>query len=170
MSLEVFVAPELERALEPSVWWTAIERNVPRALAPVAVAMKGTAPKGKTGKLSRGFDIRAKRVNQGFIQGVQAEIGSRTPYGHLVERGHQIIARGPGRKVLGDLEKFGSWGTARLREKRAAFRSALKARRAAGPIGFVPGRFFGRGTMESHRGQIMSLLERLVIQDVARAV
>ena len=171
LGLEVFIAPELQRSLDPDAWWRAIERNVPRALTPVAAAMKAAAPKGKSGKLSRNFEVISRRVSQGFIQGVEADIVTKVPYGHLVERGHKIIARGPGRRVLRDLEKIGGpWATARLREKRAAFRRSLKERQAAGAIGFVQGRFFGQRTLEDRREQVLSLLGSLVMQDVARAV
>lgn len=157
MSLEVFIPRELNRALDGEAWWAAIERHAPRAMMPAAHAMRQTAPKGKTGKLSRGFDVRAKRIRQGLIQGVQVEIGARVPYGHLVERGHQIIARGPQRK-----------GIKLTRERRKELRTSLKARRAAGAIGHVPGRFFGREAVEQRRSQIMSLLEKLVAQDMLR--
>lgn len=156
MSLEVFVSPGLQRGFDPTRWWVAIERNIPRAMLPVAHAMRSTAPKGRTGKLSRGFEVKAKPVSQGLVQGVEVQIGSRSPYAHLVERGHQIIARGPGRKK------------GLKRERRAELRSRLKARREAGPIGFVPGRFFGRIALDQRREQVLSLLERLVIQDVMR--
>ena len=172
MSLETFVVsgvPELSRALDGSRWWAAIERNAPRALVPVANAMRAAAPKGKTGKLSRGFDLRTKRVSQGFIQGVEVEIVERVPYGHLVESGHQIIARGPGRKGLSPatLAEKGPRGRL-MRGRRAQLRRALLARRAAGAIGFVPGRFFGRDTLRSMEAQTMSLLERLVRQELLR--
>lgn len=155
MSLETFVVsgvPELRRALDADRWWAAIERHAPRALVPVANAMRSAAPKGKTGKLARGFDVRAKRINQGFIQGVEVDIGARVPYGHLIERGHRIIARGPGRKG----------------GKKGALRKALKARRLAGGQGFVSGTFFARTTMENLSGQTISLLERLLRQDLLR--
>lgn len=156
MSLETFVisgVPELSRALDGDRWWAAIERHAPRALAPVVHSLRAAAPKGKTGKLSRGFDTRTKRINQGFIQGVQVDIGARVPYGHLVERGHKIIPRGPQRKG---------------RPRSRSFAVALKARRAAGSRGFVPGRFFARDAVEAGRAQTMSLLERLVAQDLLR--
>jgi len=155
MMLETFTisgVPELQRALDPNRWWAAIERNAPRALAPVVNAMRSAAPKGRTGKLARGFDTRTKRINQGLIQGVQVDIGSRVPYGHLVERGHKIIARGPGRSGA----------------KKGALRTALKARRSAGAIGFVAGRFFGQRTLQARGAQVMSLLERLLAQELLR--
>lgn len=165
MSLETFVVsgvPELSRALDSTRWWAAIERHAPRALTPTVNALRSAAPKGKTGKLSRGFDTRTKRISQGFIQGVQVDIGARVPYGHLIERGHKIIARGPTRftKAARAMK-----GNAALRK---AGRTALKARRLAGSQGFVPGTFFARRTLQSRQAQTMSLLERLLRQDLLR--
>lgn len=155
MSLETFVisgVPELSRALDGLRWWDAIERHAPRALTPIVSGLRAVTPKGKTGKLSRGFDMRTKRISQGLIQGVQVDIGARVPYGHLIERGHQIIPRGPSRKG----------------GKKGALRKALKARRLAGSRGFVPGRFFARRALEAGRAQTLSLLERLIAQDLLR--
>lgn len=141
---------KIQRALDANRWWQAIERHAPRAFTSMIPALKAAAPKGKTGKLSRGFDIRAKRIAQTLISGVEVDIGARVPYGHLVERGHQIIARGPGRK--------GS--------KRGVLRKALKARRLAGSQGFVPGRFFGAGVVATHGERTVSLLAKLVEQEL----
>lgn len=157
MSLEVFIIDGLDalkRATDPDRWWAALERNAPRAFAPMAKAIQSAAPKGRTGKLSRGFDVRAKRISQGFIQGVQVDIGARVPYGHLVERGHRIIARGPGRKGgrLGVLRK------------------ALKARRLAGGTGFVPGQFFAQRTFDVQGEQVLGLLVKLLEQELGRVV
>lgn len=156
MSLEVFVAPELERALNPDRWWQAIERNTPRALMPVASAMRGTAPRGKSGKLARGFSVIARRVSQGLIQGVEANIVTKAPYGHLVERGHRNVPRGPQRK-----------GLKLSRQRRKELKVALEARRT-GATGFTPGVFFGQEALESRREQVLSLLGRLVMQELGR--
>lgn len=156
MSLEVFVAPELERALNPDRWWQALERNAPRALVPVANAMRATAPKGKSGKLSRGFSVIAKRVSQGLIQGIEADIVTKVPYGHLVERGHKNVPRGPQRK-----------GLKLSRQRRKELKVALESRRA-GATGFTPGVFFGQRTLEARREQVLSLLGRLVMQELGR--
>lgn len=172
MSLETFVIegiPPLAKALDGERFWALIERHAPRAMSSVANRLKGLAPKGKSGKLSRGFDVRAKRIRQGLIQGIQVDIGARVPYGHLVERGHNVIPRGPGRKGLSAvaLSEKGPRGKL-LRGRRAELRKALLARRASGPIGRVPGRFFARSELTRSAGEVMSLLGRLVMQDLRR--
>jgi hypothetical protein len=155
---------EARRKLDRARWWDALMRIAPRSLLPTAAKLKGRAPVGETGKLSRGFDVRAKRISQGFIQGVQAEIGARVGYGHLVARGHKIVARGATRFTFG--------GTARTRIASRALlgteRSKLKARRAGPAIGFVPPDPFAVASMAEDRAQIVRLIEKLLEQEVAR--
>lgn len=165
MALDVVM---VKRLPTPSDFWDALMRIVPRALTPTAAKLRSRAPRGKTGKLSRGFDVRARRISQGLVQGVQAEIGARVPYGHLVAAGHRIVARGPGRRVIGDLEKMGPWGVSRARGIRTSLRRSLKARRLAGAIGFVPGHPFEDQTWQEDRGNVVRLIERLLAQDVTR--
>jgi hypothetical protein len=164
----VFSPPiaQLQRRLTPARWWAAIERNAPRVLVPTAARLKTTAPRGKSGKLSRGFDVRAKPVRQGLVQGVQAEIGARVRYGHLVSRGHQIIARGATRFTFSGTARKAIPGRAVL----AAERSKLKARRAAGAIGFVAGDPFVEQAVAADRANIIRLSEKLLEQEVGRAV
>ncbi|MGH2406183.1 MAG: HK97 gp10 family phage protein, partial [bacterium] len=119
--------PELSRKLDAVAWWQHLERIIPRALTPVLVEARARMPRGRTGKLLRGgLETRTER-RQG---GIQVAVGARVPYGHLVEAGHRLVARGGGR------------GFAPSRRRRAELRSALKARRARGAIGQVAGRPF----------------------------
>lgn len=167
MSLETFRIDGLERALratDPARWWEAIARHAPRAMIPLARAMANAAPKGRTGKLSRGFDVRAQRIQQGLIQGVQVDIGSRVPYGHLVERGHRIVPRGRGFKLTIRNRLRGGFVISEEIRQRSRGGQSLKARRA-GATGFVPGRFFGARTFASQGDQVIGLLERLLEQD-----
>lgn len=149
--------PELERTFSPETFWAAIERLIPRAFLPVTVDMRGRAPRGRSGKLGRGFDVQVRRVAQGFVQGILAVIGARVPYGHLVEFGHRIIARGPGRKGL------------KNRLQRGQARTALKARRLAGPRGFVSPRPFAEPSVVAHEAQTVDLIERLLEDELSRA-
>lgn len=156
---------DIRRKLNADRWWAALLRIAPRALIPTASKLKSRAPVGETGKLSRGFDVRAKRISQGFIRGVQAEIGARVSYGHLVARGHRIIARGATR--------FTFSGTARTRIGARAVlgieRSKLKARRAGMAIGFVPGNPFAIAAVAEDRAQVVRLIEKMLEQEVTRA-
>ncbi|HWP38944.1 MAG TPA: hypothetical protein VNL18_15465 [Gemmatimonadales bacterium] len=139
------------RVLSGPAFWETMERLIPRALTPVAAAARAAAPQGRTGRLRRRpFEVRTKR---GFALGtvITAEIGTRLPYGHLPERGHRIIPRGPQRK-----------GVPLSRARRKELRSGLKARRAQGAIGFVPGQFFTRRAWEQHEEQTRRLLEALL--------
>jgi len=153
---------EARRKLVSARFWDALLRIAPRALLPTAAKLKSRAPIGETGKLSRGFDVRAKRISRGLIRGVQAEIGARVSYGHLVARGHKIIARGATRYTFG--------GTARTRIASRALlgieRSKLKARRAGIAIGFVPPNPFVVATMAEDRAQTVRLIEKMLEQAV----
>lgn len=167
MSLETFRIDGLDRALratDPSRWWEAIERHASRAMIPVARAMANAAPKGKSGKLGRGFDVRTQRIRQGLIQGVQVDIGARVPYGHLVERGHKIVPRGRGSKVVTRHRLLGGFVITEQVRQRSRGGASLKTRRA-GASGFVPGRFFGERTFRSQADQVVGLLSRLLEQD-----
>jgi hypothetical protein len=172
-------AEEARRKMVPARWWAALLGIAPRALTPTAAKLKSRAPRGRSGKLSRGFDVRAKPIHQGFIQGVQAEIGARVSYGHLVTRGHQVIARGRGRGTKG--AQIGNRTVTRNRMRggfvvservtlavRSTRAAELKARRAAGALGFVPGNPFAEQTFLEDRVQIIRLIEKLLEQDVSR--
>lgn len=169
MPLETIVVTGIEEArrrLQPARWWAALLHIAPRALLPTAAKLKSRAPKGETGKLSRGFDVRAKAINQGFISGVQAEIGARVRYGHLVARGHRIIARGKTRFTFSGTARKPIPGRAVL----AAERRKLKARRLGVAIGFVPANPFAEQTFAEDRGNIIRRIEKLLEQSVTRAL
>lgn len=104
-----------------------IEAAVPSAFQPLLVELASTAPVASGKMAAAGFQAVARRVNAGLVQGVEVSVGSGIPYTHLPGFGHDIIGRGPSRK-----------GRKLKRAQRAAMRSALKARRAVGPIGHVP--------------------------------
>jgi hypothetical protein len=129
-------------------FWDAVMRIVPLAFAPTATRMQLRAPRGKTGKLARRVQVRAKRVSQGFIQGVEVQFIVGVPYGHLVAQGHRIIARGEQRKGL----KLSTVD----RTKR---RTALKRRRAAGAAGFVPANPFATQTLAEDRAAAIGRIE-----------
>lgn len=145
---------EMERVLQPEVFWAAIVRLIPRALVPILVDMKARAPRGRTGKLGRGFDVQLEPVAQGLVQGVEATIGARVPYGHLIERGHRVIARGPSRKG---------------RKLVRGARRALKLRRQAGGIGFVAPRPFALPAVVAQETSTVALIEQLLAQEIERA-
>lgn len=152
----VEVSPQLRRLLNGRSVMEALERAAPRAMILVAADIRARAPRGKTGKLGRGFDVAARRI-RGLAGGVEVAIGARVPYGHLVAGGHRIIARGPTRKDR------------RLsRVARAAARSSLKQRRILGGRGFVPGNPFVTDAFASRGPDAVRLLERLIAQDLTR--
>lgn len=156
MPLEVTIIKRPPTAVQ---FWDMLQRLMPKVLGPVAVRMQARAPRGKTGKLSRRIDLRVVRVNAGLIQGLQVDFVTGVPYGHLVERGHRIIARGPQRK-----------GQTLTRAVRKQLRSALLQRRAAGGKGFVPGVHFALRSFQEARGEIVQGLEARLRQEVDRAV
>lgn len=158
--------PQLNRRLDPRRWWGAIMRIAPRTLAPTAARLPRLAPRGRTGKLGRGFDVRAKRISQGLVEGVQAEIGARVRYGHLVTGGHRIIARGATRFTFSGTARRPIPGRAVL----AAERTKLKLRRLGVGLGFVPGNPFVEQAVAADRVTIVRLSEKLLEQEVSRAV
>jgi hypothetical protein len=129
-------------------WWQEIERVLPEAFQPMLTILADVAPR-RTGKLaSSGFNLRMRPHDQGLIHGVDVWVGSGEPYAHLVTEGHEIIPRGPGR------------GGRMTRAARAALRTNLKTRRAAGSQGFVPGNPFVEQTFAEQRGAIVERIER----------
>lgn len=151
MPLEVSVVKSLPTGLQ---FWDALQRIIPRALAPTAARMRAAAPRGKTGKLSRRVEVHVKRISSGFIQGVEADFGVGVPYGHLIEAGHKIIPRGPGRKGA----------------KLGALRTQLKARRAQGSKGFVPGTGFASRAFTADRASTAQALEAALRQEFDRVI
>lgn len=147
MPLEIAVI-ERQPVPDGTRFWDAVMRILPVALASTAARMQLRAPRGKTGKLSRRIQIRTVRVNQGFVQGVEGQFVVAVPYGHLVARGHRIIARGAQRKGL------------RLsKTERKTRRTALLRRRAAGAIGFVPADPFALQTLTEDRALMIQRIE-----------
>lgn len=174
-TLETLVVEKPDpRKLDPARWWMALQRIVPRAMTPSAAKLGSRAPRGKKGRLRR-FSVRAKPISQGLVQGVQAEIGSPARHAHLVAFGHRIIPRGPSRKRLSITTVRISKRTGRqVVSVREGFdptaRQRLRERRARGAIGFVPGHPFEDTVWREDQAQIVRLIEKLLAQEVARAV
>jgi len=148
-------------------FWDAVTRILPLALAATATRMQLRAPRGKSGKLARRVDVRAVRVNQGFVQGVEAQFVVAVPYGHLVTGGHRIIPRGPergavtGSKTVIRNRLRGGFVASEsvsvpVRETRGV---ALRRRRAAGSIGFVAGNPFALQTIAEDRAALIQRIE-----------
>lgn len=160
MPLEVSV---IERRPVPDGrrFWYAVAGVLPRAAGGTAAKMQLRAPHGASGKLSRRVDVRVILVNQGLVQGVEAQFIVAVPYGHLLARGHRIIPRGPGRAGLAPATRGEKGARGRLiRGRRAELRSALMARRAGGAIGFVPADPFALGSLREDQGTIVRAIER----------
>lgn len=130
-------------------FWDVVAGLMSRVTRATAGKMQARAPHGKSGKLSRRVDVRVVRVNQGFVQGVQADFVVAVPYGHLVSRGHKIIARGAQRK-----------GLKLTKADRATRRTALLRRRGEGAIGSVPANPFATGALQEDEGQIVRGIEQ----------
>jgi hypothetical protein len=156
--VKITVSPQLRRLLDGRALWDVLERQAPRAMRSLLPELKARAPRGKTGKLARSFEVRARRKS-GLAGGIEVALGSRVPYAHLVEFGHRIIARGRTRFTAGFRGPRGLRG----RE-----RTALKIRRAAGSGRRVPGRFFATQTIQAGTPRVIGLLERLMAQDLGR--
>lgn len=175
---------QLQRLLTPTRYWAALERILPRALAPALVAMKTAAPRGRSGKLARGFDLRLQRIQQGLVHGLQVDVGARVPYGHLVHGGHKIIARGRGRgshgAVIGTkqvtvtrhaLLLSGQEATRQevvTRNVRSTRAAELTTRRAAGAIGRVAGNPFAAWVLQQRQAQTVGLVEKLLQVELTR--
>jgi hypothetical protein len=130
-------------------FWDRVADLLKRVSVGTAAKMQTQAPVGKTGKLARRVDVRVSRVNQGFVQGVALDFIVAVPYGHLIARGHRIVARGEQRKGL------------RLSKgERAMRRSALLERRSRGSLGFVPANPFASATLQEDQGAIAQGIEQ----------
>jgi hypothetical protein len=129
-------------------FWDVVRGILPRVTTPTAQKMQARAPKGRSHKLSRRVDVRVVPVNQGIVQGVEAQFVVAVPYGHLVARGHRIVGRGPQRK-----------GLPLSRAERASRRSALKLRRVTA-TGFVPPNPFALASLAEDRAQIVTGIEQ----------
>jgi len=100
-------------------------------------------------------------------------LGTKAPYGHLIEYGHQIVARGPSRKLrdLRDITSvergFQSAAAQRTHEQavkamRADLRSKLKLRQSKGSIGFVAARPFLRPAFDEQRERAMQMMASVI--------
>lgn len=104
MQFDVMVLSDvrkLQRMLTPARYWEALERIIPRALTPALSAMRDAAPRGRTGKLSRGFDVRLKRVQQGLIHGLEVDVGLGCPMAISSTGGTRSLRAGALREVAG---------------------------------------------------------------------
>ncbi len=153
----------LKAVLQGDRWWDAILRHAPRAMQPLATAIRQGAPRPHarrrpgTPRLGARMDVVADVQVRGFERGVRVAIISRQPYGHLVAEGHRIVPRGPTRRV------------GLTRAERKSLRSGLKARRAAGAFGVfgrVPGNPWVTNATARERPRVLALLEQLVRQDL----
>jgi len=123
------------RRLPVVVRGQALEGAVRRGAEVIAQAAGGQAAgafQSRTGKLlrtARSLTARMIQVLARSPEYVLMQIWPRLPYTHLVEGGHRVVARGPGR---GGAD----------RATRALLRRALLARRAAGASGVVAPRPF----------------------------
>lgn len=136
---------ETLRQLDPKAFRKVLRGAAGPILRPVIRDARQRAPVGKTGKLRRGIRMRV-RVKRDLIEVMML---LTAPHGHLVDRGHKIVARGPSRTGLGDR----SDDTLSLRRRRIALRSGLLSRRASGGRGFVAGRRFVRAALEAQGGE-----------------
>lgn len=154
MPLEVTVVKRLPTGAQ---FWDAVQKVLGKTLDPIAAQMAARAPKGRTGKLSRRIAVVLKRMNSGLIQGVEADFVTGVKYGHLVERGHRIVARGPNRR------------TRMTREERRDLRRALLRRRLQAQ-GFVPANPFAENVLKEQRSGIITGIESGLKQEIDRAV
>jgi len=137
----------MQRMLSPERYWLNLQRILPRALAPTLVAVQAAAPRGRTSKLARGFDLRVLPVSQGLIHGVHVDILARVPYGHLIHGGHRKVARGPQRKD----RKL-------TKNRRRELRTALILRRGT-ILGRVPANPFAARALQQQLPQTLASVE-----------
>lgn len=106
---------------------------------------------------------------------VLVQVGTKAPYAHLLEYGHDIVARGPTRGELHSVTRVSAKGRISSRLQRLApsdarrrkLRTALKERRAAGAIGFVKPRPFLRPAIDETREQAVLTMARVLGRGVA---
>jgi hypothetical protein len=132
------------RAMDPKELRKALRASGKPIMEPIRRDARRFAPKGKMGKLKRGIRWQA-RVRR---DAVEFALLLGAPHSHLVDRGHRIVPRGPGRKGLGDRSR----DTIAQRQRRIRLRGALLGRRAAGGRGFVLGRQFTLKALQANGG------------------
>lgn len=97
-------------------------------------------------------------------------VGSKVTYAHLVEFGHQIVARGPTRGNLGTERPRGRKGRfTEVGGRRGELRRALRERRSAGAIGFVAARPFLRPSVDENREQIIRRIGQVLGREIESA-
>ena len=127
------------RRLTPEVIRSAIGFAAQTALAPVVADAQSRAPV-RTGKLRQSVQLKT-RTNIGQVE---VTLGTGVPYGHLLERGHNIVARGPNRKGL-------AAGVAAR---------GLTQRRKQGASGFVAARPFAVPAYQAREAEVRDTFER----------
>lgn len=151
-AIVVDIPSDLDR-LGPTEVWQEMADAMPEAFAPLADLLGERAPRDSGRLAGSSFTVETRRRSAGLIQGIDVSVGSGDPIAHLVAEGHAIIPRGPDRAAIAAAPR----GT--KREKRAEFRENVKARRAAGPIGFVPGNPWVEMSFAEQRGNIVAAVE-----------
>jgi hypothetical protein len=85
---------QLRQTMDAARWFAAIRRAAPRALVPLTVALRQTAPRPQvrrrpgTARLGDRFDVAfVEDVQQGLVKGVSVAIAARVPYASPVSTG-----------------------------------------------------------------------------------
>jgi len=133
-------------------------RSGAELVAATAASRAQGAFRQRSGKLLRAADSMGPSMIQVLARSpeyVLIQVWPRLPYTHLVEGGHRLLARGPGRK-----------GAIRGSAKAVQLRRALLGRRKAGALGQVAARpFLGpayEATKEAAAQTILNTLWRQV--------
>lgn len=115
--------------------------------------------RGKGVRLADSIKVSVTESTRAYVT---ANVGTKVPYAHLVEYGHQIVPRGPNRVTVASVTTVSKSGRSRTRlqrvapdaERRAFLRSALRERQ--GPSGgFVAARPFMRPAFDENREAVI---------------
>jgi hypothetical protein len=148
----------LRRLGQPEVLREAIGFSAQTALEPVVENARALASR-RSGKMSKSIRLQTRHN----IEQVEVTLGTGVPYGHLIEKGHFIVPRGPSRRGLGKPRD----DTAEQAKQRRQLRSGLRERqerglraREQGLQGFVKARAFAEPAYRAHEGAVRDVFEQ----------
>lgn len=146
----------LEMAL---VAGAAVVREVAAAKAP----RPGIRRRPRTGRLADSIRIFPGEKDRAHAV---VSVGTKVPYAHLVEFGHQIVARGPSRTGLEGGHREDTLATV---FRRVSQRRQLLARRAAGAGSFVAARPFLRPAFDEQKEQVIQRIGQVLGREIESA-
>lgn len=132
------------------------------AAEPIARSAAARARK-RSGKLARSITVK---LTEHTRDRATALIGVGVRYSHLIEFGHRVVARGPGRGTLGGRPRADTPAQA---ARRQALRSALVARRSAATGRTIPAYPYLRPAFDEEIEPALHRIQTTVMRTLSEA-